>query len=225
MTKPYVIVHMMTSVDGRIDCGMTAQLAGNDEYYSTLSAIDAPTRVTGSSTAAVEMANGRFHSANDAKLGKESFTKNSDAAAYNIIADSKGKTSWGNDAGSSFPHLILVSEDVSQEYLDYLNQNHISWIATGKGHVDIRRAIGILGNEFGVERLAVVGGGKINGGFLAAGVVDEISIVIGPGVDGRTGQPALFDGLQKGSAPIPLKLKSVKSYDDGAVWLRYRVTK
>ena len=27
--KPYIICHMMTSVDGRIDCGMTAQLDGN----------------------------------------------------------------------------------------------------------------------------------------------------------------------------------------------------
>lgn len=30
MTKPYIIVHMMTSIDGRIDCDMTAQLTGND---------------------------------------------------------------------------------------------------------------------------------------------------------------------------------------------------
>lgn len=33
MNKPYIIVHMMTSVDGRIDCGMTAQLAGEPEYF------------------------------------------------------------------------------------------------------------------------------------------------------------------------------------------------
>lgn len=26
MTKPYIIVHMMTSIDGRIDCGMTLNL-------------------------------------------------------------------------------------------------------------------------------------------------------------------------------------------------------
>ena len=26
MNKPYIICHMMTSVDGRIDCGMTAKL-------------------------------------------------------------------------------------------------------------------------------------------------------------------------------------------------------
>ncbi len=26
MSKPYIIVHMMTSIDGRIDCGMTPNL-------------------------------------------------------------------------------------------------------------------------------------------------------------------------------------------------------
>lgn len=225
MTKPYVIVHMMMSADGRIDCNMTAQLDGNDEYYSTLSALNAPTRVTGSGTAATEMAGGSFTSDDKTPLGKEAFAKNTTADAYNIVTDSQGRLSWGDDAGSNFPHLILTSEGVAKSYLDYLDQNHISWIATGKEHVDIARALEILQNEFGVDRLAVVGGGKINGGFLSAGVVDEISIVIGPGVDGRLGQPSLFDGMQKGSSPVALKLQSVKSYDDGAVWLRYTVKK
>ena len=54
--KPYIICHMMTSVDGRIDCGMTAQLDGNSTYYATLDAPDAPTRVSGRVTAATELA-------------------------------------------------------------------------------------------------------------------------------------------------------------------------
>ena len=33
MKKPYIICHMMTSVDGRIDCAMTEQLPGVQEYY------------------------------------------------------------------------------------------------------------------------------------------------------------------------------------------------
>ncbi|MFA7715566.1 dihydrofolate reductase family protein [Lactobacillus acidophilus] len=116
-------------------------------------------------------------------------------------------------------HLILTSENVSSAYIDYLNQNNISWIATGKEHVDLKRAMAILADEFGIKRLAVVSG-KINGGFLKADLVDEISILLGSGIDGRTGQPAMVDGLTS-STPVPLKLKSVQSYPDGAVWLRY----
>ena len=34
MNKPYIVFHMMTSVDGRIDCAMTEQLPGVAEYYA-----------------------------------------------------------------------------------------------------------------------------------------------------------------------------------------------
>lgn len=223
MNKPYIIVHMMASLDGRIDCDMTAQLRGDKEYYSSLEALAAPTRVTGSGTASLELADGQVNDQHADKLGKEAFKQNKAADSYNIIADSKGRLQWGDDAQADFPHLILTSENVTQSYLDYLDKQHISWIATGKNHVDLKRAMEILADQFHIKRLAVVGGGKINGGFLQAGLVDEISVVIGPGIDGRIGQPALFDGLTQ-NAPIALKqLKSVQSYDDGAIWLRYLV--
>lgn len=223
MNKPYIIVHMMESIDGRIDCGMTAQLDGNREYYSSLDAINAPTRISGRVTAATEMTGGGQYNPQDSTpLGKTDFTKNATADSYNIVVDTKGTLRWSSENSNSFPHLIITSEDATKEYLNYLNQQNISWIATGKGHIDLKRAMDILATEFDIKRLAIVGGGKINGGFLNAGLVDEISILIGPGVDGRTGQPSLFDGRTV-NHPIALQLKTVKSYDDGAVWLRYLV--
>lgn len=56
MNKPYIVCHMMTSVDGRIDCAMTEHLPGVQEYYNTLDALDAPTRISGRVTAELEMA-------------------------------------------------------------------------------------------------------------------------------------------------------------------------
>ena len=53
MNKPYIVCHMMTSVDGRIDCAMTEHLPGVEEYYETL---DAPSRVSGRVTAQLELA-------------------------------------------------------------------------------------------------------------------------------------------------------------------------
>ena len=47
---------MMTSVDGRIDCAMTEHLPGVEEYYKTLDALDAPSRVSGRVTAQLELA-------------------------------------------------------------------------------------------------------------------------------------------------------------------------
>ena len=43
-----------------------------------------------------------------------------------------------------------------------------------------------------MERMAIVGGGTINAAFLNAGLLDEVSILLGPGIDGRNGMTAAF---------------------------------
>ena len=47
MNRPYIICHMMTSVDGRIDCEMTGKLKGVDDYYTTLDVLNTPTTISG----------------------------------------------------------------------------------------------------------------------------------------------------------------------------------
>ena len=107
---------MMTSLDGRIDCAMTSQLKGVDEYYKTLDMLNVPTTVSGRVTAELEMAlPGAFASAVKTPYGKTGFSKKADAT------------------GMDKPYLIITSEQVSKEYLDYLDGQHISWIAVGKG--------------------------------------------------------------------------------------------
>ena len=67
---------MMTSVDGRIDCAMTAKLDGVDEYYTTLDELHVDATLSGRVTAELEMAlAGKFAPKNYQPLGKESFSK------------------------------------------------------------------------------------------------------------------------------------------------------
>ena len=108
------------------------------------------------------------------------------------------------------PYLIVTSEKVSKEYLDYLDRQNISWIACVKEHVDLARATEILAEQFGVERMSIVGGPKINTVFLEVGLLDEI------------GMPAVFDGLVMLHDVTKLKLIDVKKFDSDAVWIRYR---
>ena len=50
-------------------------------------------------------------------------------------------------------------------------------------------------------------------------------MLIGAGIDGRGGMPAVFDGLPMERPVTELKLNSVRQYGSGAVWLRYAVKK
>ena len=222
MSKPYIVCHMMTSIDGRIDCAMTSQLDGVDDYYRTLNALNVPTTVSGRVTAELEMAEpGVFTAKDKTPYGKEGFSKAADAAGYEVVVDTHGKLLWPDAAGMDKPYLILTSQQVPQEYLRYLDGQHISWIACGEEKIDLARACEILAAEFGVERMGIVGGPAINTAFLDAGLLSEVSILMGPGIDGRKEMPSVFDGRAMDYPLTHLRLTDVEKCDSGAVWLRY----
>ena len=158
------------------------------------------------------------------RIGRLAFRQMFGAEGYEIVVDTHGTLLWDESAEDERPLLILMSEQVSKEYLAYLDGKHISWIACGKEHVDLKRACELLAVEFGIQRAAVVGGGHINAGFLAAGLLDEVSILIGAGIDGRGGMQSVFD-LPMERGVTPLELTGVQQYGSGAVWLRYNVEK
>ena len=223
MSKPYIICHMMSSIDGRIDCAMTAQIKGVDEYYKTLDSLNTPARLSGRVTAELEMAlKGKYVPKNQESIGKECFNKKKDSEALDIVVDTNGVLLWDEDSKYEKHHLIILSEKVSKEYLSYLDTKNISYIVCGKEKIDLKKAMEILYKEFNVKRLAVVGGPLINSAFLESNLLDEISLLIGLGIDGRKGMQGVFDGF-KMDHPVTknLKFKEVKSFEDGAVWIRY----
>lgn len=223
--KPYIICHMVASVDGRIDCSMVDRISG-DEYYSALESLDCLSSVEGKvTTEHYHSLPGHYKAADNTPIGRETHYKAVRADGYQICPDTNGTLLW--DADQPKPLLIMLSENAPAEYINYLRDRNISYIVAGRERIDLNRAMEILGDEFGVKRLAVVGGGKINGGFLSAGLIDELSLLLAPGIDGRTSQPALFDGIadRPGFLPACLALKSVETIADGVLWIKYSVVR
>ena len=74
-----------------------------------------------------------------------------------------------------------------------------------------------------------IGGGKINGSFLKAGLIDEISVLIYPGIDGLAGVPSIFEYVgkpdEKPAEGQSLRHLATETLDGGTVWLRYAVEK
>jgi riboflavin biosynthesis pyrimidine reductase len=124
-------------------------------------------------------------------------------------------------------HLIcVVSEKAPEDYLDMLRQKGISYVVAGKSSVDLRKAVDQLGKHFGIRILLLEGGGHINGAFLQAGLVDELSLLVVPGIDGRHDIAAVFDGLsQAKKKAVPLRLKSLERRRGDTLWLRYEVVR
>ena len=71
----------------------------------------------------------------------------------------RGAFRQGNAAGGGY--------EAYEETLCNLTYDDRSWIACGKERVDLARVGEILASAFGVECMAVVGGGHINTAFLA----------------------------------------------------------
>lgn len=222
--KPYIVCHLVASIDGRIDCAMVDKISG-DEYYSTLEELHCPSSLEGRVTMAHYSAEKEPFVATDATpAGAPSTHVAVKSAAYKVAVDTRGRLKWASPDIDGTPLICIVSEAAPQEYLDQLRKQGISWICVGQNAIDLPRAMETLHEEFGVERLALLGGGHINGGFLKEGLIDEVSLLLAPGIDGRKGQTALFDGIEDMShAPTKLQLRNVSTLDNGTLWIRYAV--
>jgi riboflavin biosynthesis pyrimidine reductase len=86
--------------------------------------------------------------------------------------------------------------------------------------------VSLLGEHFEIRTLLLEGGGHINGAFLQAGLVDEVSLLLVPGIDGRHEVSAVFDGVVASNhIAVPLKLKAVEQREGDALWIRYEVVR
>lgn len=221
--RPYIICHMIASVDGRIDCDMTEQIEGGNEYYEALELLACPSMLMGRVTMQMHYALAEpFIAADTTPIGCEAFHIARKAAAYCVGVDTHGILQWGENEFDDQALLVITDEQCPKAYHDRLTEQGISWIATGKNGINLARAMELLAEKFGVERLAVTGGGHINGAFLEAELLDEVSFMVAPGIDGRGGMAAVFDGIADKNRPATqLHLQSVKQMGE-TVWMRYK---
>jgi len=228
--KPHVICHMTASVDGRTLSSRwrpEGSMAGalferlHDELAGDAWLID---RVTGQ-----EFAKGKkpYPASTTETFPRQSWFARRDAKAYGVVLDADGKIVWGRSDIGGDPIVVVLSEKVSDAHLAGLRGEGVSYIFAGKSHLDLALTLEILNGELGIKRLLLEGGGGANGAFLRAGLVDELSLILCPAVDGAKGAPAVFDSTEAETAQrAPVKamtLESSQALDGGAMWLRYRM--
>jgi riboflavin biosynthesis pyrimidine reductase len=135
-----------------------------------------------------------------------------DADAYGVVLDAHGRIAWGRSDIGGDPIVAALTEQVSDAHLAGLRKDGVSYIFAGEQDLDLGLALEIRNRELGIKRVLVEGGGGANGAPLRAGLIDEISLVIYPAVDGAKGAPSVFDSSDEDArTPAPVRSMTLET--------------
>ncbi|RYY07543.1 MAG: deaminase [Cytophagaceae bacterium] len=226
LQKPRVICHMMSSLDGRIIVQRWGpDVPGRDDYEATATTFAAQAWMCGRVTMEKDFTKGRQPDLQPVPtpLDRTDFVADHAAESFVVAVDAHGKLGW-EAADIDGEHLIAVlTEQVPDEYLAYLRRLGISYLFGGPESLDFALVLDKLARLFPIQTILLEGGGHINGSLLKAGLIDELSLLHCPVVDGDPTSATVFE---QGPAPGPavrFRLLEVQPRPHGILWQRYAV--
>jgi len=227
--KPHVICHMVASIDGRtlLDRWRPKDVVAKGLFERVYQELNVDAWLVGRATGQ-EYAKGTAYQAHANEwLPREAWFARREAQGYGIVLDPNGKIAWGRSDIEGDPIVVVLTEQVTEAHLAGLRADGVSYLFAGKTSLNLPEALETLWRDLGVKRLLLQGGGVTNGAFLRASVIDEISLIILPAVDGAQGAPSVFDASREDAgqvAPVrSITLDNHQVLEGGAVWLRYTV--
>ncbi|MDP0499899.1 MAG: dihydrofolate reductase family protein [Verrucomicrobiota bacterium JB022] len=232
--RPKIISHMISSIDGRLLVDRwTPPAASIDRddlfaYYDQIAdRFQADGWMAGRKSMEEYAGTSSRPAHADGPIPRETFVADRQGRAVGIALDPHGKIHYGGDNAHGDHVIAILGEAVSDDYLAELRQDGVSYLFAGPDGHDLPRALECLRETFGLKTLLLQGGGVINGAFLKAGLIDEISVLIYPGIDGLAGMPGIFEYLgAKDDLPAAgkaLRHLATETLEGGVVWLHYRV--
>ncbi|MFC1893236.1 dihydrofolate reductase family protein [Chloroflexota bacterium] len=221
MPIPKIIMHNSVSLDGSftnfdVDMGL---------HYQIASRYQADANLIGSNTikAGIEIYGGEIPQENEADFTKP---ERDPALPYWVIVDTKSITRGLLHTCRSFEFckdvIVLIAQQTSRDYIDYLNERHYDYLVCGKEHVDYEKALNILNTKYEIKTILIDSGPTLNGLLLNRGLIDEISILVTPVLVGLKSDKLLAN-LNLEIQNINLELLTCEDLDKGHVLLRYKV--
>lgn len=225
MNRSKVICHMYVSIDGKID-GEYMDEHGCDisgEYYDTAIWEMGNANGNGRATAEMYFANkdidySRYDVSN---IEYEDNIIKSDY--YWVIFDRTGRCNWDINTvtygGKNALVTMVLTKQVSKSYVAHLKSLGIAYILCGEEDLDLELALTKLKQSFDINNLILSGGSIINGAFHKAGLLDELSLVVAPYIEGNH--------KEKGYAELKEFInhkyiyKSIKPLGDGGIHLMF----
>ena len=221
MERAKVIVHMFVTIDGKsqeyLEGDPDARFAGEvyDQFVLTLGEAWGCGRNTFDSHRKVALPPCPEHDRED-RLSVEK-------RPFCVAIDRMGKLRWNKPTmkygPASCPIVEVLTERAPNEALAYYDSVGVSYLFAGKEEFDPELMLEKLKQKLGVNTFLLCGGASINAVFLKADLVDEISLIIAPGVSGEKGLLTSFDG--EGRIGKSFALKEAKAIGHNTVLLRY----
>jgi len=213
MNRPYIICHMVTSLDGKVtgdflfrpECESATEI-----YYDINRKLESNGFICGRITMEGSFTGGYYpdlseyepvHHDLDLKMD---FMLDDMTGFYAVAFDPKGKLGWksnriidpdGNPGYDGAQIIEVLTEQVDERYLGYLEKMEIPYIFAGEKEIDVEFALFKLKNIVGCQTLLLEGGSVINGSFERADVIDELSLVVAPTVADKDSKPLFADSI------------------------------
>lgn len=226
--RPRLICHMTSSVDGRalVPLWHPADAVPDGLWDTAKDRLNTDASIMGRVTG-LEYAQG------DAPYPETSETVEradhlppAGLTDYRVAIDPHGSLAWGRGDIDGAPIIVAVTESTSDSYLAGLRADGVYYLFAGSEEIDLGLLLDKLG-DLGIQRIRLGGGPVTSGQFLHAGLIDEISLLLVPALDGYSGAPALFEHQgERDNPPFPvsrLELTSSEVLDGGVLWLRYEL--
>lgn len=233
MRKPYVVCHMLTSLDGKIDgayMGTAPCAPALSAYGEIRKDYGCQATLYGTTTMAETYADGF---ASEIAHGEKTYSREDYIApvktdTYIISADPKGVLAFSGNTiekkGRPKAHVVeILTEVVSDDYLAYLRSLDISYLFAGKEQIDCALLCEKLYDRLGIKRLMVSGGGQMNWSMARENLIDELSIVVAPVADGNTKAVSIFETAEFMAEEYiaAFHLQEAQAMEADVLWLRY----
>ena len=231
MNRPKIICHILQSVDGNIGGSFFSQpetMPALQEFARIREEYACDAIISGAATAAEIYAN---NTADELPKVNETYPRTDWQAAkadkYAVIIDGEGTIHWESGMverrGDKMHVITVLQENVSDAYIAHLKQAGVSYVFAGRDSLDLPLAMEKLKEQFHIEKMLLSGGGVADRAFLQAGLIDEISLVIPPVIDGGSGLASAFDDspFAANHSPTAMTLVDMQRLDGDGIWLRY----
>jgi riboflavin-specific deaminase-like protein len=217
LPRPYVVVNMVSSVDGRAAMGGKASRLGSEVDRQAM-------RILRSKADAV-MIGANTLRAEKLSLGLDEYSTGPQPLA--VILTNTGDVPLERRLITAEQQevLVVIPQDAPERTINRLSE-HASLLrvsASPSGGVNLEETLEVLRAERGVELLLLEGGPRLNHALISANLSDELFLTLAPRLLGGTSTKSL--AILEGPAVAPIDVKLLSAHLAGSeLYLRYAMS-